>query len=93
MKYAIILASIVLVCTADSPANEADNENNAQNHEPAPLVVADLDKQLDGQEVTIKFTVVDVGGIAQRHVLGQAPSFVITAEPHGLKTPKCLGRW
>ena len=44
------------------------------------LSVAELEPKLDGQEVTIKFTITGLDGIAQLTKEGQAPSFAIETE-------------
>jgi hypothetical protein len=44
---------------------------------PPPLMIGDLKPARDGEEVTVKFTIKALGGIAQRARVGQAPSFVI----------------
>lgn len=45
-----------------------------------PLLIADLEPKLDGEIVTIKFTVTELGGIAQLSEPGQAPWFAIETE-------------
>ena len=47
--------------------------------DPAPISIATLDPMLDQREVTVKFSVSDLGGVAQLSVPGQAPTFVIEA--------------
>lgn len=45
-----------------------------------PLVIGDLEPKLDGREVTIKFTIKGLDGIAQLTKEGQAPSFAIETD-------------
>lgn len=45
-----------------------------------PLLVGDLDPNLDGKEVSIKFTITRLDGIAQLTKEGQAPSFAIETD-------------
>lgn len=45
-----------------------------------PLLIADLEPKLDGEIVTIKFTVTELGGIAQLSKPGEAPWFAIETE-------------
>ncbi len=44
------------------------------------ISIEELDSKHDGKEVTIKFTVARLQGVAQRQVDGQAPSFVIETD-------------
>ncbi len=45
--------------------------------EPEPITVSQLEPTMDRKEVTIKFTVSGLGGIAQLAIPGQAPEFII----------------
>lgn len=45
-----------------------------------PMLIGDLQPKLDGKEVTIRFTITAVGGIAQLTKEGQAPSFAIKTD-------------
>lgn len=47
---------------------------------PQPMVIGDLEPQLNGKEVTIKFTITGLDGIAQQAKEGQAPSFAIETD-------------
>lgn len=51
-----------------------------QKDVPQPLVIGDLEPKLDGEEVTIRFTITGLDGIAQRAKEGQAPSFAIETD-------------
>jgi primosomal replication protein N len=51
-----------------------------QKDVPQPMLIADLQPKLDGKEVTIKFTVAALDGIAQLTKEGQALSFLIETE-------------
>jgi hypothetical protein len=53
---------------------------SSQNDVPEPLLIGDLEPKFDGKEVTIKFTVTKLDGIAQFTKEGQAPSFAIETE-------------
>lgn len=46
-----------------------------------PLSISELDRTLDQKEVTIKFVVSELGGVAQLHIPGKALSFVIETMP------------
>lgn len=48
-----------------------------QGDGPEPLVIGDLEPTLDGEDVTVKFTITELVGIAQRAKAGQAPTFAI----------------
>jgi hypothetical protein len=63
------------VCWLGMSSSSADP--SLQEDDPQPLVIADLQPMLDGEEVTIKFTITELVGIAQRAKEGQAPSFAI----------------
>lgn len=45
-----------------------------------PLLIDDLEPKLDGKEVTLKFTITRLDGIAQRAKKRQAPSFAIETD-------------
>lgn len=45
------------------------------------LLIADLDATLDGRDVTVRFTVAELQGVAQRYEPGQSPTFVIKTKP------------
>jgi hypothetical protein len=47
---------------------------------PQPMVISDLEPKLDSKEVTVKFTITGLDGIAQRAKEGQAPSFAIETD-------------
>lgn len=44
------------------------------------MLIGDLEPKLDGKEITVKFSITGVDGIAQRVKEGQAPSFAIETE-------------
>jgi hypothetical protein len=44
------------------------------------MLISDLEPKLDGKDITIKFTVTGLDGIAQRVKVGQAPSFAIETD-------------
>lgn len=58
----------------------AGTEPHALDDTPEPLLIADLEPKLDGEIVTIKFTVTELGGIAQLSKPGQSPWFAIETE-------------
>jgi hypothetical protein len=62
-------------CWLGMSSSSADQ--SLQEDVPQPLVIGDLEPKLDGEEVTIKFTITALDGIAQLHTEGQAPSFAI----------------
>jgi hypothetical protein len=51
-----------------------------QEDEQTPLLLNELAPELDGDEVTVKFTVAGLDGVAQLSIPGQAPSFAIETE-------------
>ena len=46
---------------------------------PQAMAIAKLDPKLDRKEVTIRFSVSELGGVAQLSIPGKAPTFVIEA--------------
>ena len=56
------------------------------------LLIADLDTTLAGTDVTVRFTVAGLQGVAQRWEPGQSPTFIIETEP-GVGTENRLGVW
>ncbi len=47
--------------------------------EASPIAISQLNQNLDHKEVTIKFTVSKLGGVAQLDIPGKAPTFIIEA--------------
>lgn len=47
--------------------------------DPTPIQVAKLDRMQDRKEVTIQFSVSELGGVSQISIPGKAPTFVIEA--------------
>lgn len=56
-----------------------------------PLLVGDLEPKFDGKEVTVKFTISGLDGIAQLTKEGQAPSFAIETDSE--KQKNMLSVW
>ena len=52
-----------------------------QGDGPRPMRVDDLDPDLDGEELTVRFTVAKLDGVSQLLKEGQGPTFVIEAAP------------
>jgi hypothetical protein len=77
MKRLIMCMGFVLLSSLASCSGDDDRAQNAQD--PLPIDVTKLDPKLDHQEVTIKFSVSKLGGIAQLYIPGKAPTFVIEA--------------
>jgi hypothetical protein len=73
---------IALTCLAFCWARMAfvQAEPGMHNEEQKPLLIADLEPKLDGEIVTIQFTVTELGGIAQLSKPGQAPWFAIETD-------------
>ena len=67
--------AVQLGCTGTLPKYNA----------PQALLVGDLEPRYDGKEVTIKFTVTELDGIAQRTKEEQAPSFAIETDGENQK--------
>jgi hypothetical protein len=63
----------------------------SQTNDVQPLLVGDLEPKLDGKEVTVKFTITGLDGIAQLTKEGQAPSFAI--ETDSAKQKNMLSVW
>ncbi len=63
-------------------SEDQDDDDKFESH---PHAIADLDPQMDGKSVTVKFTVTGTGGIAQKYVPGQSPSFCIQTEEKRLR--------
>lgn len=57
--------------------SSSNAEPSPQENGPEPLVIGDLEPKLDGEDVTVKFTITELVGIAQRAKEGQAPTFAI----------------
>ena len=81
---------VALVCSGlGPPCGSADSP--LQKDLPQPLFIGDLEPKLDGQEVTVKFTITALAGIAQRVKEGQAPSFAM--ETDQVKQKNVLSVW
>ena len=77
MRSLISCVGIVLLWSLSICADDNDRPPNAPN--PPPIAVAKLDPKLDHKDVTIKFAVSELGGVAQLSIPGKAPVFVIEA--------------
>ncbi|MEQ1825523.1 MAG: hypothetical protein ABL921_06235 [Pirellula sp.] len=75
----ISFVSIAILCfclgTSTSNAVQSKQKDGVQ-----PLSIGELEPKLDKKEVTIKFTVAKLEGVAQLYKEGQAPTFVIETE-------------
>ncbi len=77
MRSVISCIGIVLLwshspCAGDTARPPSDSSQ-------PPIAVANLDPKLDHKQVTIKFAVSELGGVAQLSIPGKAPTFVIEA--------------
>ena len=77
MKNLLTCVGIVLLWSHSLCADESDRPPVAQG--PTPIAIAKLHPELAHKEVTIKFTVSELGGVAQLSIPGKAPTFVIEA--------------
>ncbi len=77
MKSLISCVGIALVWSLAIFADDHDRPSSATD--PSPIEIAKLDPSLDHKEVTIRFTVSELGGVAQFDIPGKAPTFVIEA--------------
>ena len=76
MKISLFfLVAAILLNPQDSEGHDDDDQGESHPH-----VFAEIDPQMDGMNVTVRFTVAGTEGIAQRHVPGQSPSFCIQTE-------------
>ena len=71
----VYLASLA-VC--DEPNRNNDPEND---HQQRRCRIAELDPTMAGKEVTVRFSVARLQGVAQRGKIGQSPTFIIETEP------------
>jgi len=78
MKSLISCVGIVLLWSLSICADDSDRPPRAPA--PSAIAIAKLDPKLDHKEVTIKFTVSELGGVAQLSIPGTAPTFVIEAK-------------
>ena len=81
MKSLSVYLGIALLWSLVIFAGEPDRPPQ----EPDPISIAELDPLMDHNEVTIKFSVSELGGVAQLSIPGKAPTFVIetTSEHNG----------
>lgn len=77
MKSLSSCVGIVLLWSLSMCADDTDRPPSAPA--PVPITIAKLDPKLDHKEVTIRFAVKELGGVAQLSVPGKAPTFVIEA--------------
>lgn len=70
LGIALLSSLIVLADDNDRPVTALD---------PSPIEIATLDPMLDHKEITVRFTVSELGGVAQLSIPGKAPTFVIEA--------------
>ena len=77
MKSLIPCVGIVLLWSLSISADDTDRPPSAPT--PSPIGIAKLEPKLDGEEVTVKFAVSELDGVAQLFIPGKAPSFVIEA--------------
>ena len=73
----VISCVVIFLWSVSVCANESDHPPVAAV--PSPIAIAKLDPKMDRKEVTVKFTVSELGGVAQLAVDGKAPTFVIEA--------------
>lgn len=74
----VVLVGLVF-CSLGMSGQTAAQKQELQES-PQTLLIADLEPKLDGQDVTIQFTVTGLEGIAQLAKEGQAPTFAIETE-------------
>ena len=70
LGIALLSSLIVLADDNDCPVTAPD---------PSPIEIAKLDPMLDHKEITVRFTVSELGGVAQLSMPGKPPTFVIEA--------------
>jgi hypothetical protein len=84
MKLLLLCMTIALLSHREGLTVE--REDDSKNGSRPTLAIADLNPKMVGKHVTVRFTVAKLGGIAERHVPGQAPSFAIeTKSEHRTK--------
>lgn len=69
----------VIPSTGVALRSKLDKWCTSRPPDPTPIAIAKLDPMLDRKEVTIEFSVSELGGVAQLSVPGKAPAFVIEA--------------
>jgi len=79
MKSFVFCVGIVLFWSLSVCADESVHLPSAPA--PSPITIAKLDPKLDHEEVTIKFSVSELGGVSQLSIPGKAPAFIIEATP------------
>lgn len=89
MKYMLVCVAISLFGSLHGFAGETQEESGTP--ERSALVIGDLNPTLDGKRVTVRFTVAQLEPVTQRHVPGQAPTFII--EPKSEHDKKSLSVW
>ena len=77
MKSLTSYVSVALLWSLTVCADDSDCSPRAPD--PTPIAIAKLDRMLDHKEVTIEFSVSELGGVAQLSIPGKAPTFVIEA--------------
>ncbi|MBL8817830.1 MAG: hypothetical protein JNL58_17525 [Planctomyces sp.] len=77
MKILISSVGVILLCSLSIFADDSDCPPSSED--PPALAIAKLDPKLDRKEVTIRFSVSELGGVAQISIPGKAPTFVIEA--------------
>lgn len=78
MKSVICCVGIVLLWCLSICADDSDRPPTSAPAR-SPIAVEDLDPKLDHNEVSIKFAISELGGVAQLSIPGKAPTFVIEA--------------
>lgn len=79
MKFHLAGWVLCLCCVALATGDEPD-VNDGRGVEQG-LRIADLSPALAGQELTVRFTVAGLQGVAQRGQPGQSPTFIIETKP------------
>ena len=80
--------SSALVGFADEPLDNKDHDDDRRR----VLLIDDLDSTLVGTDVTVRFAVAGLQGVAQRLEPGQSPTFILETAP-GIRTENRLSVW